>query len=229
MKKGLNLLIIIALLFGFSSSFALAQNNKPKPLDTIKQEREQIKNTIAERKENNLEQKELIKEDIKTRREEFKLKFEELKAKIKTEKDAKKAEILEKRILGREEALKRFDLAIERMENLKSKVNEVIAKHESKSLDVSEAKNLIAVAETKIEAAKEKTTEAYALLSGSTSQLTAEQKTQLQTLAKDTQNLIKESHNSLISAILNLKVLIKAQAENELTNSPVENETELAD
>ncbi|OGI95555.1 hypothetical protein A2917_03320 [Candidatus Nomurabacteria bacterium RIFCSPLOWO2_01_FULL_42_17] len=157
-----------------------------------------------------------LEAEIKTKREESKKKIEDLRAQIKTERDVMKAKMKEERIVGRERALHRFDGAVERMSNLTNKVEANITKLSGKGVDVTIAENLVATAELKLTGAKDKIAEANALLSASSDELTAENKTALRTLAKDIQALIKETHQALREAIKSLKDAVKIKMEAEM-------------
>ena len=75
------------------------------------------------------------------------------------------------------------------------------------------AEDLVAEAEIKLSDAQIKITEANTLLSLSIDKLTAENKATLVTLARDTQNLIKEAHKALRDAIKSLKDAVKLKIE----------------
>ncbi len=156
-----------------------------------------------------------IQKKDETRREEVKNKLDTLKAKIGEEKDAAKAKIKEARVMGREQALERFDVALARMTGLKDKINTVIDKLSAKGVATTTAEGLTATAETKLGVITDKVAQIDALLTGSIDQLTPEDKTKLRTLAQETQTLIKEVHATLIDAIKSLKDEVKAKIEKE--------------
>ena len=121
----------------------------------------------------------------------------------------------ENRIIGRKKALEKFDNTISRISILKDKVNSNIEKFEIKGVDVTNAENLMILAETTLNEAKTKITEANNLLSLSVDKLSIENKTVLKTLTKEIQNLLKDTHKILNDAVKSLKDSIKAKIEVE--------------
>jgi len=93
-------------------------------------------------------------------------------------------------------------------------VNDQINKLNSQNIDTTEAKTLIATADTDLAEARAKTAEANAILTTSISQLSKDNKAKLQTLAQDTQTLIKEAHQSLSDAVKSLKNSFEAKKVN---------------
>ena len=136
-----------------------------------------------------------------------------MKTNIKLEKDAAKAKIKEKRIVGRENALKRFDEAVLRISNLKDKVSAQVEKFVAKGVDTASAEDFVATAETKLSEAKAKIIEANALFSVSIDELTAENKTALKTLVKDIETLIRNAHKALNDGIKALKDAARVKME----------------
>ena len=146
-------------------------------------------------------------------REEMKQKIEGLRAKIKDERDTAKARIKEVRITGRENSLQRFDFALERIINLKERINNQIIKLKEKGINVTNAKNFLEIANTKLDGAEEKITEINKLLTASIDELTLENKTKLRTLAMETQTLLKDAHLALNDSIKSLKDEVKVKLE----------------
>ena len=228
MKKYLGLFVVLVLIFVVNVNNSYAKDGVSGSDDGV------LKSKIDERKPklNEFKDKKAeIKGEIKAAKEDFKLKREEAKTKMKTlreqlkgEKDAAKAKIKEARIAGREKALEKFDGAIKRMNTLKDKINEHIAKLEVKGVDVTDAKNFVATAQTKIDAADAKIAEMNALLATSVDQLNADNKTKFRTLAKEAQALIKEAHGALKDAVKSLKgqVKIKVDAEKSIETNTVQ-------
>jgi len=142
---------------------------------------------------------------MKTERAQAQTKIAALKASIKNEKDGIKEKIEELRITGRENALQRFDGAVEKINNLNDRVNAQITKLEGKGIDVTDAKNFEATVKTSIVDVKTKIADASTLLSTSIKELTAEDKANLKTLAKDIQTLLNDAHTALNSAVKSLK------------------------
>jgi hypothetical protein len=130
----------------------------------------------------------------------------------------------ELRIVGREKALERFDKAIERITDLKDRINTHINKLEAKEVAVVDAKKFVAIADTKIKDAKDKITEINLLFSLSIDKLTMENKTKLKTLIKSTQTLIVEAHKALKDAIKSLKDGVKIKMESEVSTTIEDNQ-----
>jgi len=162
-----------------------------------------------------------MKERVEAMRMEAKQKMDALRVQIKGEKDAAKARIKELRITGREQALTRFDTAVERINNLKNKVDAYILTLEAKGLDTAEAKSFLATANAKLNDATAKIAEMNALLSASIDELSKENRTKLVTLAQDTQKLIREAHLALGDAVKSLKDAVRKKVE-ELRQTPAE-------
>lgn len=177
-----------------------------------KEKREEIKTNIEDMRKKN-----------ETIRAEAKMKMDALKANIKAEKDKKKATTQELRITGRENALKRFNMAIEKMLALTEKVNTQITRLKAKGVDVTSAASFEATAETKLTEAQAKIKEANTLFATSTDELSATDKATLKTLVTDTENLLKETHEALNQAIKSLrdalKVKMEASVQTEATTS----------
>ena len=214
MKRYISLLLVLAI--------ALVVN-----VSTIRAEDSSSSNTSGNTKTNLTKEARLkaladfkakrdaLEMEIKTKREEFKQKMEDLKSKIKLEKDKAKAKIEEARIVGRENALQRFDAAVLRMSNLKDRVKTQITKLITKGVNVTDAQNLVVIAETKLTAAKAKIADANALLANSTNELSKDQKTKLRTLAQEIQTLVKDIHQTLNAAIKSLKNQLKIEVWND--------------
>ena len=179
----------------------------------LKAERAAIKTEVQDNNEEAKQRIQILKEDIrnqiKSAREQAKQKMEDLKIKIREEKDKIKSEREQTRIDIRERALERFDKIVEKITNLKDRVNSQIVKFEARGVDVVNAKDFVVTAETKLNEAEAKIAEINVLLSASVGQLTAEEKTTLRTLTQDTQTLVKEAHQALIDAIKSLKDNLK--------------------
>ena len=139
-----------------------------------------------------------------------------LRANIKLEKDAVKAKIKETRVAVRENALKRFDEAVVRINNLKDRVNTQITKLLAKGVDTTNAENLVATAETKLSDIKTKIAEANALLAVSVDELTAENKTALKTMVKEIETMLRDAHKALNDAVKALKDAAKIRIEAEI-------------
>ena len=222
------MLFVCALVLSFGT-LAFAQtdtttNTNQQNRETLKNEINGARNTFNQGKLDVRNQAELEKENIKTAetdreqmkadiekiREDAKQKIESLKATAQGIKNKAKATIAQARILGREEALQRFDQAIEKINALKDKVNTQIAKLDARGIDTQKAKDLVATADAKILEAKSKTAEASTLLASSTNELTKENKTKLVGLTQDIQTLINDAHGALNDATKYIKTLVVA-------------------
>lgn len=245
MKKTINLFVILGMVFVASSVRAedtekcpspyvyqdgrclLKPNNfggTSVPIPTLFGDRQK---DGREARLNELKTKEgAIKTAIEDQRELAKTKMEALKESIKNEKDAVKAKIKEGRIIGRENALHRFDTAIERVSALKDKINALITKFEAKEVNVTGAKVFVLTAELKLNNAKLKVIEVNTLLSVSAEKLSDEKKIKLQALAQEIQTLIKEAHRALNDATKSLRDAIKATREATTTTPSTNTATE---
>lgn len=229
MKKYLSLFIVLLMAFSISTSVVRAESGSgsneggPRFVNPLK--RGEIKEKKDEIKADWEAKREEMKAKIEVMREEAKAKMEALRENIKGEKDAAKLKIKELRVTGREKALERFDGVIKRMTALSNKISEHIAKLELKGVNVTDAKSFLATAQEKLDAADAKTAEVNALLATSIDELSAENKTKLRTLTKETQALIKEAHLALKNAVKSLKENIKIKRE-ETKSSDDSNEVE---
>ncbi|MFZ2150039.1 MAG: hypothetical protein WAV15_02690 [Minisyncoccia bacterium] len=222
MKKYLGLFVVLAIVFSANISFVRAEDSADSTArDSYKQQREEMRKELESKRE-------AFKKDLEAKREAAKAKMEALRESLKAERDAVKAKAKEARITGREKALERFDVAVLRMSALKDRVSEQVTKLKAKGVDTTAAEGFIATAEEKLDAAKAKIVEATNLLGTSITELTAENKTTLRTLAQETQALLKEARASLNSAVKALKEGIKAKKEAAKADKvSSENETEV--
>ena len=148
--------------------------------------------------------------------------MESLRESIKNEKDAAKVKIKENRITGRQNALDRFDKAIEKISVPEARVNALIEKMAAKGVDVAKAKSFMQIVEAPLIEAKIKISEANTLFSVSINKLNAEQKNNLKTITKDIQTLINTAHQSLDNAVKALKNATKLKMEAETNSSASE-------
>ncbi len=166
-----------------------------------------------------------MQKENETMRREAKVKMDALRNNIGKEKDKAKAKIKEARIAVREDALKRFDGAIEKINSLNDRVKMQISKLQAKGVDVSVAVSFEATVEVKLADAKTKIASASALLSTSTSELTADNKTALKALAKDIETSIKDTHQALNDAIKSLKDTMKIKMKTEMNTKAETSDT----
>ncbi len=233
MKKYLSLLIVLLLVSGVGIRIANAiettidTHGEVELNDDSKGKMDDLRNKMKEQRMGLKTEFEAKRQEMKDKwvemRMDAKAKMEALKSKIKEEKDAAKAKLKELRVTGRENALARFDVAIDRMDKLSDQVSLHITALGAKGVDVAAAQSFVVTAEAKLDAAKTKTIEANDLLSKSADQLTAEEKTKLQTLAKETHSLLQEARMALKDAVKALKDAIKVKME---ASAKVEAETE---
>ncbi len=229
MKKYINLFIVGVLVFSSFGLFSIVQaienpnTSASISVQNLGQEIKKIRDGIGLKAEIKTETRaevnakiEKMKEGVKTLREEAKNKMEALKETLKNEKDEVKVRAMEVRIVGREKALERFDNAIEKMGDLKDRINSQITKLKAKGVDVANAESLMVTAETKLAEAKIKIVEINTLLAGSTNQLSTENKTRLRTLAGEIQTLIKETHQALNDVVKSLKINLRIRIEAEI-------------
>ncbi len=175
--------------------------------------KEEANKAIEVKREELKTQREAIETEIELKRKEVKGKLEALKGTFKNEKNQVKAKMLEQRIIVRQRTLGVFDNAIIRLETLKVRVSAQITKLEGKGVDTIAAESLVATAETKLNAAKEKVIEINALLAASINEISAENKAKLKILRDETQVLIKDARNALQDAIKSLWEAVKVERE----------------
>ena len=152
-----------------------------------------------------MEKREALKVKAEKLREEAKTKMENLRAKIKDAAGLKRYE-------GRENALHRFDEQVEKITKLRDRVNGKVVEFEAKGIDVGEAKTNVATADVKTEEAKAKIAEMNSLLGTSATELTKENKTKLNTLAKEAGTLLKDAYRELNMAVKTLKEAVSASS-----------------
>ena len=167
--------------------------------------KEKTKADIQQIKDTAVLEKESAKADIAKIRDASKQKMESLKANIQSIKNKTKAKVAETRIIGREDALQKFDNTIEKVDTLKENIDTKITKLEAQGINTTEAKTAITTAENKITDAKTKIAEASTLLASSTNELSKNDKIQLKQLTLDIQSLIVDSHQALNQAVVSLK------------------------
>lgn len=104
------------------------------------------------------ERRESLKEEMEEKRENAKQEFETRKEDIKNQIEERKgsalAKIQERLKKFNENVVERFEAAVERLEKLAERIDSRIAKMESESINVKDAKDLMVVAKLKIETAK---------------------------------------------------------------------------
>jgi len=190
---------------GTDSNTPIVTNEDATPGDIMQNAQEEIKVTRAE-----------VEAQIEKIRDDAKQKISDLKINATKLKNKAKGVLAQARILGRENALERFDQAIEKVSGLKDKVNTQIEKMsaQKEGLDMKPAQDLIATADAKIIEAKSKVAEASKILSASSNDLTKDQKAELKILTKDAQAAISDAHKALMDAVQYLKSL------NVVVNTP---------
>lgn len=227
-KKYLSLAIVLvmALSVGVFSANAEDELERPEATTTsytpgtqerrenIKTEREEVKKSIEVKKDELKAKREEVKNKIEAIREASKTKMEKMREALKLEKDKVKAKVKEERINNREQALKRFDLAIETITKNKERTNAHIVKVKALGVDTASTEATLATVDTKLTEAKSKIAEMNTLLATSVNEITKEQKDKLRTLTKDTQTLIKDAHNIIKTSVKTLKDAIKAKGLN---------------
>jgi F0F1-type ATP synthase membrane subunit b/b' len=169
----------------------------------------------------NLEIDKEVKSKVDTLRAQATTKMEGLKEKIKTEKNKVTAKIKEERLKSREQALARFDVAIERVTTFENRVNVQMDKVAELGIDTTLAQTHVNTAHTKLEEAKTKVLEIHTMLAASTDEIKGDNKTKLKTMVTDTENLLKDSYKTLNDAVKALKDSVKAQRATSELNTNV--------
>jgi len=228
-KKIIYTFFISAFMFTLSTSFVLAEYDTSKeeavPVPTLYDSKtnSDVLETEEIRRENKIRAFKMerveVKEKIETLREEAKQKMEDLKEKAKEVKDKTKAKIQEERLMGREQAIERFDNAVNRVEDLKYKVLTQVSKMEVKGMIIpNTTKDLSVLAEAKLSDAKIKIAEINTILASSTNTLTKENKAELNRLTQETQTLIREAHVILNDEIMELRKILKEKIQSTNSN-----------
>ncbi len=219
MKKYLTSLSISILALLSFAYIVQAQNplppgdeNSSQATTNFNSQKQDLENT----KETTENQKIQLIAEIDKTRSEAKQKIESLKANVGKIKNKAKAVTAQARILGREDALQRFDLAIAKVTDLSEKISAQTSKMEAKGQNVVTAKDQIASAQEKILTAQEKIAAASSLLAQSTDELTKDTKEQLKQLTEDAQSSIKDAHQTLSLTVQYLKTLNIAQVDPEV-------------
>ena len=184
---------------------------------TVGKENEGNKDTLDQATQNQINnlksQVQGIKDKIDVLRQGAMQKFQDLKDKISTEKNQTKAKAKQAILVGREDALVRFDNAIQRIEDLRVKVEGQVTRMESQGIIVTDdLKGMSITAESKLNDARTKVVEANNLLAKSINQLSKDDKTKLASLTKDIQGLIKDAQKTLNDEVFGLRKLINPNA-----------------
>ncbi|MFN4181215.1 MAG: hypothetical protein ACK4FA_00755 [Candidatus Paceibacteria bacterium] len=243
MKKYATLLLVFGFIFSTSVGLASAQTitlpDMPKGVrpqggiedkqklmeerrEALKENREARRadaSTMTEEEKEALKEKsEAIREELQKKREALRDQAEKLREEAKKKMEALKAKIKDtaslKRYEGRENALHRFDNQVEKVMELRDKVNTKIAELTAKGVDTTTAKTHVANADIKFEEAKKKIAEMNVIFAGSTNQLSEANKTKLQTLAKEAGTLLKDAYNELKLAVKSLKEAVQPNTQN---------------
>ncbi len=195
----------------------LMDERKASMTERIETKRAEMKNMTDEEKEAFKEKAEKARELLKAKREALKEKSENLREAAKSKMETLKAKIKDaagmKRYEGRENALHRFDNQVEKVTKLRDRINTKIAEVEASGKDVYTAKTHVATADIKFEEAKTKIAEMNSVFASSTTELSAENKTKLQTLAKEAGALLKDAYNELKLAVKSLKEVSESTTE----------------
>lgn len=120
----------------------------------LEERKEELKNQFEAKKTEIEQRREEIKDQIEVRKTEMEQKREEVKNKIEEKKEAALIKIQERLNKFVTNIKERFTAAIERLETLASRIDSRIVKMEAENIDVTKAKELMAVAKIKIETAK---------------------------------------------------------------------------
>ena len=193
MKKYLSLFFVLAMMFSISAPMVRAEDEQGDQNSTRTE----------------------IEQKIDAIREAAKEKMDALRAQLKDEKDALRAKVEELRITGRERALERFDRAIKRMTDLKTMISGRLTTLKARGVDTAKAEASLAIADTKLNDAKNKIAEIHTLLAASLKELNLENKTKLRKLAQEIQGLIVDAHRALRDAVKSLKDAVKVKMDKE--------------
>ncbi len=170
---------------------------------------------LENRKQELEEKKDQIREEIRTRTEAFKAEVEAKRETVKNEVEQRRENVLNQmrerlhNFVGT--ITERFEAAVSRLERLAERIDSRIAKFEEAGTDVTEAKDLLAVAELKIETAKA----SVAAIGVNAEVVLSDTSTTTEAIKNDYQGLreqieqaktdIKVAHAALVDVITSLK------------------------
>lgn len=223
-KKHFSLLIM--LVFALSPFIIKAESQIPSVQKEIKKikdwrpetdlyKEKEIENEAEDERDDSIEnddkkiEKETFEEKIKDFRKETKERFDIMREEIKKEKDSIKMKISEARLENREKALEKFNNALDRVKNLRNRLNEQIKKVEALKIDTTLAKANVAMVDEKLKKAEENIIKINTILATKPNEITPETKKLLKTLSKETEDLLKLSYGVLRDTVKSLKEPIK--------------------
>lgn len=217
MKKYLVLLIVFVLL-GYFSPATATETFTPQTADGL-QYKAGAKAGYTTSGENKM-QVQKSTEEIRTLRDEAQMKMDKLKNLSTNLKDKVRAVEQQNRLLGRENALARFDNIINTVESAKNRVLSQIPKLKAIGVETTSAESQLVEVQNKLDKAKGVIAEAHNIFASSADELTKSQKDDLKNKAKEAQALIKEAHESLTNIVKSLRDAVKAKKSNSNPVAP---------
>jgi len=226
MKKHFKLLVfLVATALMLSASVATAENegqkSRPALGGVMNEDRKALLDKMKEtrdehRTEMEAERKTFV-EKLKTEREAFKAEVEAKKEEFRLANQQKKSEWRGKvkEMLGQ-----RFEIVVQNIEKIQTRVSGLIDKLNADGKDTTDAQNYLNLSKQKLEDAKVKITQIKDLLPTTDDKVTADVFEQIKLLARDAKDALKESRNDLIQAVRALKDL---QMENSNNNEGGDN------
>lgn len=135
--------------------------------------------------------RDVFKNEIKTKKEEFKKATSDMKRRFREN---------VANMIGQ-----RFVSAFTNLERMQAKVAQLIERAETQGRDMDEAEEYLKDSKDKLAAAKAKLAEVKKLLPATGEQVTAEIFEKIKLGARETKDLVKESHKSLVEAIKEIR------------------------
>lgn len=216
-NKYLGLLILMALLS--FTSIASAREDKPRDDSNLIREKQIDKTNSGSRAKPEIESvKENYRKEVEVLKDKYEKEIEVLKSKLGSEKGGVEAKAKELKYNNRISSLKVWTNAINRIKNLKERLNKAIEKANANGVNTDIAKASLTAADDKIIAIQAKSDAMKAILIKPLPMSEAD-KTSLQTLSKEAQTLTREANALLHKVLKELKEAIIAKKKATNTNS----------
>ena len=197
--------------------------------DSLTGVKDRVKAELQERKEVLEQKKEQIRQEIQTRTEavraEMEAKRETVRSEVQQRREDALSKIRERLQHFAEKIIERYEAAVNRLEKLSERIASRIAKMEEAGIDVTEAKELLEIADLKIETAAASVAAIGTvdeIISSNTSTSTDTVRADLSSLREEMAQAkadIKAAHAALVDVVIALK-----PGQLRLENSESENE-----
>lgn len=218
MKKYLGLLIVFSFVFwGYAGQVTATETFTPDTADGLEY-KSGVNAGYTTTGENKIRVQK-SNEELKSLREAAQAKMDKLKDAALALKDKVKAENQQNRLIGRENALAKFDKAINLIEGTTARVKAQIPKLKAIGISTVLAESKLVEVQGKLDKAKVVVAESHDIFASTPNELTKTQKETLKNKAKEAQVLIKEAHEILTNVVRTLREAVKAK-KNDLPTTP---------